>query len=95
MGKDFYFHINPLLHDAFPYTYLQQKNVCFMFMQCLYCFSRYGRNGNVFRCLWKMSHKQGLVIMQNKMYFKLNCVCLPKDKRKKFIIFSECIFFYK
>ena len=37
----------------------------------------------VFRCLLKMSHKQVLVIMQNKMYFKLNCVCLPKDKRKK------------
>jgi len=37
----------------------------------------------VFRCLWKMSHKQGLVIMQNKMYFKLNCVCLQNDKRKK------------
>ena len=49
----------------------------------------------VFRCLWKMSHKQGLVIMQNKMYFKLNCVCLPNDKRKKIIIFSECIFFHK
>ena len=46
----------------------------------------------VFRCLLKMSHKQGLVIMQNKMYFKLNCVCLPKDKHKK-IYFQNVYFF--
>jgi len=37
----------------------------------------------VFRCLCKMSHEQGLVTMQNKMYFKLNGVCLPKNKGEK------------
>jgi len=46
----------------------------------------------VLRCLLKMSHKQVLVIMQNKMYFKLNCVCLPKGKRKNNYIFRMYIF---
>jgi len=85
MGKDFYIHINPLLHDAFPYIYNRK-----MYVLCLFSFYtsladtlEMEKDIYVFRCLWKMSHKQGLVIMQNKMYFKLNCVCLPIDKRKK------------
>jgi len=85
MGKDFYFHINPLLHDAFPYIYNRKMYVLCLFRFYIFLADTVEMEEDiyVFRCLWKMSHKKGLVIMQNKMYFKLNCVCLPKDKRKK------------
>jgi len=71
MGKDFYFLIYPLLHDAFPYIYNRQ-----MYVLCLFRFYiiladtvEIEKDIYVFRCLLKMSHKQVLDIMQNKMYF--------------------------